>query len=418
MRPMYVAATRAHGAGAAAGPLTRFAASIASICLLALVACPAAARAAAPAPCDGVAQITDARGDGHHANSDVLAAWFSEAAGRLQAVVQTDFGDWSPAHEDSESAGFAMLFSIGGQAHYVRLAAPQLGLGALRYDFGTWSASGGFVTAGATTGQVVAGLLGTVTLDVPASTGAVAGTRLGQPYVMTYDGGTSLAPHWVDRAPGGAGDATPTEAAFGADYVVGSCQPASGGASGPGGGVPPGPGQPVTTTAVVLTAPKRLVGGGKLRASGRVAPARANVPVRLTVSPRRKGTTAVVRTVATGAGGAFAYDFQAVENSLVNAVAEGVNAQTQTVTVQSTVSLELRRLASGKTVVRGKVGPRIPGRVLLLRANAVVPTATSTVAKGRFRFQARRLSRGRYEVVFIPSGARAERSTSKSGVVR
>ena len=140
--------------------------------------------------------------------------------------------------------------------------------------------------------------------------------------------------------------------------------------------------------------------------------------VRLTVKPRRKGTTATVRTVATAADGTFAYGFQAVENSLVDAVAEGVNAQTQTVTVQSTVAIKLRRLRSGKTVVSGKVGPRIPGRVLLLRSNAFAATATTTVAKGRFAFKARRLARGRYQVVFIPSGARAERSTSTSGVVR
>ena len=147
-------------------------------------------------------------------------------------------------------------------------------------------------------------------------------------------------------------------------------------------------------------------------------PARAGVTVRLTLKPRRKNTPAVVRTVATQVDGTYAYDFQAVETSLVNAVAEGINAQTKTVAVQSTVSMKLRRLRSGKTVVSGKVGPRIPGRVLLLRANAFASTATTTAAKGRFTFKARRLSRGRYQVVFIPSGARAERSTSKSGVVR
>ena len=78
----------------------------------------------------------------------------------------------------------------------------------------------------------------------------------------------------------------------------------------------------------------------------------------------------------------------------------------------------MRRLRGAKTVVSGKVGPRVPGRVLLLRTNAFAATATSIVIKGRFRFKARRLARGRYQVVFIPSGARAERSTSKSGVVR
>lgn len=424
MRPTHVVATRADAAVATAGHHTtssapvRRAAIATAICALALSAGPPAA-AAAPAPCNGIAQISDVEGDGHHPNSDVLAGWFSEAAGRLQAVIQTDFGSWSPAHEDSESATFAMLFALSGQTRYVRLTAPRLGAGPLSYDYGTWSAATGFVAAGTTTGEVVAGLPGTVTLDVPDATGAVAGARLAQPFVMTSDGGTALAPHWVDRAPGGAGDSTPSEAAFGADYVVGSCQPAAGGPGpGPPGTTPGVPGQTVTTSSVVLQTPKRLVGGGTLRATGRVLPARAGVAVQLTAKPRRKGTTPTVRTVATRADGTFAYDFRAVESSLVDAVAEGINAQTQTVTVQSTISMKLRRLRSGKTVVSGKVGPPIPGRVLLLRSNAFAATAITTAAKGRFQFKARRLPRGRYEVVFIPSGARAERSTSKSGVVR
>jgi hypothetical protein len=416
MRPKHDVAPRAQRAGATVGPTTtRLAALTTAICALALIACPAAS-AAAPAPCNGIAQISDVKGDGHHPNSDVLAGWFSEAAGRLQAVIQTSFGDWAPAHEDSETAGFAMAFAVAGQTRYVRLVTPRVGAGPLAYDYGTWSAATGFVSAGATAGEVVAGPSGTVTLDVPAATGALAGARLAQPFVITYDGGAPLAPHWVDRAPGGAGDATPTEAAFGADYVVGSCAAAGGGA-GPG-GPPTGPGATITTTAVVLEAPKRLVGGGTLRASGRVLPARAGVPVRLTVRTRRKGPAPVVRSVATRADGTFAYDLRAVETSLVDAVAEGTNAQTKTVTVQSTVTLKLRRLRGGKTVVSGKVAPRIPGRVQLLRTNAVTPTATTAASKGRFEFKARRLRRGRYQVVFIPSGARAERSTSTSGAVR
>lgn len=421
MRPTHVVAIRAHAAAAVhhmtflAAPPARIAAIAAAICALAASTATPIASAAAPAPCDGIAQITDAKGDGHHPNSDVLAGWFSEAGARLQAVIQTDFGSWAPAHEDSETAGFALLFALAGQTRYVRIVTPQLGTGPLSYDYGTWSAATGFVSAGATTGEVVAGVPGAVALDVPDAVGAVAGARLAQPFVMTYDGGSALAPHWVDRAPGGAGDATPTEAAFGADYVVGSCQPAGGG---PAPGAPPPPGQAVATTSVALAAPKRLVGGGTLRATGRVAPARAGVAVRLTLKPRRKGTSAVVRTVATQADGAFAYDFQAVEHSYLDAVAEGVNAQTQSVSVRSTVSIVLRRLRGGKTRASGTVAPRIPGRVLLLRTNAVAPTATTTATNGRFAFKARRLPRGRYQAVFIPSGARAERSTSTSGVVR
>ena len=33
-------------------------------------------------------QITDPSGDGHHPPTDVLSAWWSEANGRLQAVIK------------------------------------------------------------------------------------------------------------------------------------------------------------------------------------------------------------------------------------------------------------------------------------------------------------------------------------------
>ena len=115
----------------AAQPPRRRTAIAVAICVAGLSFCPAAT-AAAPAPCNGIVQISDAKGDGHHANSDVIAGWFSEAGGRLQAVIQTDFGNWSPAHEDSESAGFVMLFAAAGQTRFVRLETPQLGTGPLR----------------------------------------------------------------------------------------------------------------------------------------------------------------------------------------------------------------------------------------------------------------------------------------------
>ena len=68
-----------------AGPRTGL--LLAAACALAL-AIPAAAQAAAPAPCPGAAQIIDASGDGHHNNTDVLSAWFSESAGSVKAVVE------------------------------------------------------------------------------------------------------------------------------------------------------------------------------------------------------------------------------------------------------------------------------------------------------------------------------------------
>jgi hypothetical protein len=125
-----------------------------------------------------------------------------------------------------------------------------------------------------------------------------------------------------------------------------------------------------------------------------------------------------VRWATTAADGSFKVSVPVSESSTMTAVAERINAQTLTVVVQSKVRLTLRRLAGGKTVASGLVTPRLPGRVLLLRTNAAIASARTVTRNGHFRFRARRLLRGRYEAVFIPSGARAERSTSRSGAVR
>jgi hypothetical protein len=354
------------------------------------VATPAAA---APPPCGGTPQIADAVGDGHHHNTDLTSAWLSEQAGRLQAVIQPRTAVWEPAHDDSEAAGFALLFQSGGQTRYVRAEAPRSA--PVRFDHGTWSPAGGFASLGPTTGEAVAGPGGAVTIDVP---GVAAGTLLTRIFVLTYDGGEVAAPHWVDRAPGGV---APSEDAFGADYVVGAC-PAGGG---------PGtlPGGAVNTTAVALHARRRVVGGGRTEVSGHVVPARAGVAVEVTASGRRSR----VRRTATQADGSFSLLLPVGETTRVRAVAEGIASQTRTITVVSTVRITVRQ-----RVVTGTVRPALPGRVLLLRGRAVEPTAKARPHGGRFRVRLRHPRPGRYQAVFIPSGRRAERSTSNTGVIR
>ena len=147
---------------------------VATAITAAIVAAPASA--APPAPCGGSPQITDPKGDGHHTNTDVTAAWLSEAGGRVQAVIQASYGLWEPAHEDSETAGFALLYQQGGQTRYVRSTVAR-GV-APAYDTGTWSADGGFASGGTSAGTVTTGPNGTVTMDVPV---VPAGTVLGQP---------------------------------------------------------------------------------------------------------------------------------------------------------------------------------------------------------------------------------------------
>lgn len=356
--------------------------------------------AAVPPPCGGTPQMADASGDGHHDNTDIVAAWLSEQAGRLQVVIQLRQARWEPAHtEPNAVAGFAFLFDVGGRTGYVRAEAARQA--PVRFDYGTWTRSGGFASAGATSGEAEAGAGGTATIDVPAQTGATPGAVLSRLFVMTSDGPPDDEPHWVDRAPGGK---TPDDPAFGADFVVGSC---------PAAGAPPGG---VRTTAVQLTVPRRLKGGGTARIFGRVAPARAGVPVELTATTTRRRS--VVRRVVTRADGTFAVSLPVSETTRLRAVAEGIGSQTRTLTVASTVRIKVRRLRGGGAIVTGRVRPALPGRVLWLRSNAARPTATTRPRKGRFRLRLRRPRPGRYQAVFIPSGARAERSTSNTGVIR
>ncbi len=390
--------TRFRARTASSKPIAKVIVALAATVLTLLVA--PGVSAGAPAPCGGRVQISDPPGDGHHINSDVLSAWFSESAGRLQGVIQTRQAVWEPMHEDAESAGFALLFSVGGQTRYVRAEAPRPPA-AVRYDHGTWTAAGGFVSAGPTVGEVVPGSGGTVTIDVP---GVVAGVVLANPFVMTYDGVGATGPHWVDRAPGGAGEQAPNLGTFGADYVVGPCV---GGGGGPGGGA-------AGLSAVDLRAPAKRTGRGKLRVRGSVAPARAGVAVELTIDGAKK----VTRQLTTGADGTFSASVLITETTRLRAAAGGLRSQTLTTTMRSKTRIKVRRLRNGGVLVKGLVNPALPGRVLLLRSSAVKPSARTTTRKGRFSFRFKQLQRGRYQAVFIPSKGRAERSTSNKGVVR
>jgi len=384
---------------------------VATLATLTVLGMGSAASAAAPAPCNGTPQITDARGDGHHPNTDVTAAWFSEAAGRLQAVIQVDVADWTPAHEDSASAGAAVLFRIGGVVRYVRVQMPRTG--GPTFDHGVWTRAGGFQSQGATTGAVTTDAGGTATIDVPAATGASTGATLGGPFVLTYDGQTGSDLHWVDRAPGGV---SPDTTETGADYVVGAC-----GAPGPPSapGVPAGPGTPAgpaATTSVAITARRLVVGGGTVKVTGKAAPGRAGVPVVVTTTARGKARTTRTTTRATGA---WAVRVPITETSTVKAAVEGVGSQTKTVEVRSTVRiLKVTRRSGRRYVLTGRVSPRLPGRVLLLRTDAVRAAKTVKARAGRFTVALNAPKRGRYQAVFIPTGERAGRSTSNTKSLR
>jgi hypothetical protein len=369
------------------------------VAVISLAAFAPGAVAQAPPPC-GQAQISDPTGDGHHNTTDVLSAWFSEANGRLQAVIKVQAGNWFPDHE-AGPAQWALLFRAGGQTRYVRALATDTP--PVVFDYGTWT-SGTFMSAGPTNGALVGGPGGTATLDVPGQTGAVAGALLANPFVLTYD-----ADGLIDRAPGG-NPPMPDSSEYGADYIVGSC--GAGGGGGGGGG--PGGGGGGGVASVQLRAPVKRVGAGRVRVRGSIAPARGGVRVDLTVSARRK----VVKRLATGADGTFSTFVRLSQTSRLRATAGGLRSQTRTVKMFSKTRITVQRMRDGGVLVRGRVSPRLPGRVLLLRATAVRPSARTTARKGRFRFRLKNPRRGRYQAVFIPSKGRAERSTSNKGVIR
>jgi hypothetical protein len=376
---------------------------------------PGVASAAAPEPCGGAVHNTDANGDGHHTSTDILQTWWAERDGGLQAVIRIKTAIWGPEHFDEEvtGAGFAVLFEVAGTTRFVRAFAS--GSEPIRYDHGTWTLAGNFVSLGTTTGSTETGAGGTVTIEVPATTGAVPGVVLTRTFALTYDGASIAGdPHWVDRAPGGE---DPAGTAFGADFLVGSCAAATGGPGGdPGGDTNGGAVDPAArTTAVQINAPARLKGGGAAAVTGRVLPARGGV----WVTVARTTARSTIRTrLRTRPDGSYRLVLPIREHTGVRATAEGLSSQTRTISVASTVRIFVHRLRTGRTVIVGRVRPAIPGEVQLLEADDFAPTATRTTFGNRFIISLRSIPAGRYDVVFIPKDDRAERSTSNRVVVR
>jgi hypothetical protein len=317
-------------------------------------------------------------------------------------VIRVQDGNWASDHDANNEVGFALLYRVNGQFRFVRALIP--GQQPVRYEYGTW-APGGFTVAGTTSGTLVPGAGGTATIDIPAQAGAVAGTVLANPFVLTWDDAPAPYPaHWVDRGPGGT---TPDGTEYGADYVVGSCGASGGGPGGPG----PGPGG---LSSVKLSAPSKRVGAGRVTVRGSVTPARSGVPVEVTA----KGRRSLTRGVTTAADGTFSARLRLTETTAVRAAAGGLGSPTLTIKMFSRTRIKVKRLRGGGVLVSGRVSPALPGRVLLLRTTAVRPSARTTARKGRFRFRLRHARRGRYEAVFIPSRGRAERSTSNKGVIK
>ncbi|HXV33757.1 MAG TPA: hypothetical protein VD769_07085 [Gaiellaceae bacterium] len=379
---------------------------LASVALVALATLAAAAVPAGggvalvpPEPCSPGVVITDPTGDGHHDPTDVTAAWLSEEnAGNLQAVIQVALGNWDAEHDEPEiAAGYVFLFSKGGTTKFVRLSVDEFF--DPTYDYGTYdpALTNPFVHEGDTTGSIdplaqipplPAPGPGTAVIDVPSSV-AVDGDVLKNNFVLTYDGLLDAGPTWVDVAPGGD---LPNEAQPGPSFTVGSC------------------------TGVTVAAPASIKGGKTVTVSGSVDPAAEGIDVTIT---RTTVPGVVAETMATtDVNGDYSALVPVRETTFVKATANGIDSTTRKITVRSTVTIRAVRLRNGKTRIQGVARPKLPGRIQLIKTTAFVPAASKTIAGGSFRFTARKLKPGRWQVIYTPRAGRAVRSISPAVRVR
>ena len=355
------------------------AAAAASVLALAPVA------SAAPVPCGGTAQISDAVGDGHHQNSDVTSAWFSGSPEALQAVIKLRVGLFEPAHDDSTAVAYAMVFRLGDDWRFVRAQADRAGT--VTYDYGAWSPLTHFQPLGQTTGSATEeNGAGVVAIDIPAALGLSAASIISNPFVMTSDGVDAGVPHWVDRAPGVT---APNSGEFGADLVVGACSAAASGLSG-----------------VTLSGPVRVIGAGTAKVTGTVSGADAGVPVSITAV----GTATATYSATTAAGGAFTARIPVRATTTIRATAAGLGSPTITVIARERVAI--RGAARAGATLKVVVSPALPGKALLLRPVGFQPMATARVRGGVATFRVPASAVGRAQVVIIPDGARAERGQS------
>ena len=132
----------------------------------------------------------------------------------------------------------------------------------------------------------------------------------------------------------------------------------------------------------------------------------------------RDGHGTATTTLTSAADGTFSARVAIGETTRLRAVAEGIGSTELTVTARTKVRIKVVNRKDGSAVVTGTVDPKLPGRVLWLRSNAVTPSARTTTRNGTFRLRLKHPRRGRYQAVVIPTGERAERATSNTGVIR
>ena len=308
---------------------------------------------------------------------------------------------WEPAHDDSDAAGFALLYAVGGETRYVRGEAVR---GApVRFDHGTWTAAGGLQPARARSpaspspaalvhrppagprrdrpGAAVRAHLRRrdgrrAALGRPR---ARARRRAGRHGVRRRRRGRQLRTGGSGRAgrpPGGGHDhrGRARRPAARASAAAGSWSAAASRRRGPGSR------SSSTATARRRTVTRRAVtqadGTFSLRAARSARPPASGPSPRR--SARRRGRSASCPACGSGCASAPA----------------------------------------APSPSRAGSGPPCPAACCCCGAAPSIPPRPAARRGGRFTLRLRAPRAGRYQVVFIPSGERAERSTSNTGVIR
>ena len=181
--------------------------------------------AAPPAPCDGAPQISDASEDGHHPATDVLAAWFSEASGHLQAVIQVRAGLVGRRARRRRRQRLRVRVRVHRRRPDAVRARQRAGRTTrptpVTYDYGTYTRRAGSPAPG----RPPASRRGAPRRDGDDRRAGGPGRDrrhdAGQPVRRSpTTGSTAACPTGSTTRPAAT---EPSEAAFGADYVVGSC---------------------------------------------------------------------------------------------------------------------------------------------------------------------------------------------------
>ena len=297
---------------------------------------------------------------------------------------------WEPEHDDAEINGSRLRDDLHRRRADRLRARPRLaalrktGRPRLRHLRRRRAGSPAPAPTGGEVATPPSG--GTVAIDVPAATGAVPGTRLAGPYVLTYDGITGGEPDWVDQAPGGSPPDRPRSRRRLRGRLLRRRR---------GGG-----GQ---TVAVQLEAPKRIIGARKVTVSGRVVPAAGRGRGRADPQrPRQQGLAAAHRRRRPLRGRrADPRSDRAARRRRRHRLADPDRGG----------ALEgedpgPRRCAPARFGSSGASRPALPGRLLLLGADEVEPDRDASGRQGGASPSASapgKLGPGRYQVVYIPS---------------